>query len=456
MKKTIFREYDIRGIYPSEINDEDAYIIGRSYGSFIQEKYQADVCVVGQDNRTSSPKLTSNLIRGLLDTGCNVINLGVCTTPMFSYATLKTKTIFGVMVTASHNPGEYNGFKLTFDNLGFARGNMIYDFRDYTLAGVFRKAHGKEDSLNIYPYYKSYIESSIKMGKRKLKVVIDPGNGTASLFAKDIHDIFPNLEIIMINDISDASFPNHHPDPNVAENLKMLQDKVLEVKADIGVAYDGDGDRVGIVNDKGEIVSTEYLMILVIRNIINQIENKTFVYDVKCSSVLKEEIEKLGGTAIEYRTGASYTRYKTNLDNLVFGGEYSGHIYFRDRWMGFDSGIYNGLRIIEILSNSNTALSQMFNDIKQYLTTPEIKIKVDDTKKDAIVASVKEEFQKLGYNYLDIDGIKVYYENGWVLLRASNTTPCLTMRIEADSKENQNAINNHFMSILQKYLLNQK
>ncbi len=455
MKKEIFREYDIRGIYPEELNDEDAYTIGLSYGSFIFEKYNQKVCVVGQDNRLSSPALATNLIKGLVDSGCDVFDLGVCTTPMFAYAALKTNIIFGLMVTASHNPKEYNGFKMTFDNLGMARGKQIYDFRDFTFKKEFKQGKGNVTKFNILPYYTSLINSSIKMNDKKLKVVIDPGNGTTSLFAKDIYQNFPNLDIVMINDTSNPTFPNHHPDPNVAENLKMLQAKVLETKADIGLAYDGDGDRLGVVNDQGQIVTTEYLMILIIRSLINKVTNKTFLYDVKCSKVLEEEIKKLGGNSLEYRTGASYTRAKVNEDNLAFGGEYSGHLFFNDRWPGIDSGIYNGLRILEILSHSDLKLSQMFNDLPQYLITPEIKIKVADNEKFSIVNEMKVEYEKLNYHLLAIDGIKVFYENGWVLLRASNTTPCLTYRIEADTKENQNAINNHFMSLLQKYLLKQ-
>ena len=457
MKKEIFREYDIRGIYNEEISDDDAYTIGKSYGSFINEKYNQKTCVVGQDNRLSSPSLAQNLIKGLLDSGTNVIDLKVCATPMFAYACLKTNTIFGIMVTASHNPKEYNGFKFTFDNLGMARGKQIYDFRDYTFKGKFKNGKGKLSTLDIFPYYKSLIESSINMNpKHPLKVVIDPGNGTTSLFAKEIYSHFKNLDIVMINDESDPTFPNHHPDPNVAENLVMLQEKVKEVKADVGLAYDGDGDRLGVVNDKGEIVSTEYLMILIIRSLITNVSNKIFLYDVKCSKVLEDEIKKLGGTPLCYRTGASYTRYKVNKDNLSFGGEYSGHLFFNDKWPGIDCGMYNGLRILEILSNTTSSLSAMFNDTSTYLITPEIKIKVSDENKFLIVDSVKAEYAKLNYKFIDIDGIKVFYENGWVLLRASNTTPCLTFRIEADNKENQNAINNHFMSILQKYLINQK
>jgi len=454
MNKEIFREYDIRGIYNKELFDKDAYTIGKSYGSILQEKYDRKVCIVGQDNRLSSPALAKNLINGLLDSGIDVIDLGICTTPMFSYACLKTNTIFGIMVTASHNPKEYNGFKFTFDNLGLARGKQVYDFRDYTLNGKFLSGNGNLSNLNILPYYSSLIEKNINMNQRKIKVVVDPGNGTTSLFAENIYKMFNNLDVTMINNVSDPNFPNHHPDPNVAENMIQLQNKVLEIKADIGIAFDGDGDRVGVVNNLGEIVSTEYLMILAIRSLINKTDNKTFLYDVKCSKALEDEIIKLGGTPLCYRTGASYTRYKTNLEKLIFGGEYSGHLYFNERWLGFDSGIYNGLRILEILSNSDLQLSQMFDDVNKYVITPEIKIKVTDESKESIVNNMKKEYIKLGFKINDIDGIKVSYENGWVLLRASNTTPNLTIRIEADTKENQTIINNHFMSLLKKHLDN--
>ena len=452
MNKEIFREYDIRGIYNKELFDKDAYTIGKSYGSILQEKYDRKVCIVGQDNRLSSPALAKNLINGLLDSGIDVIDLGICTTPMFSYACLKTNTIFGIMVTASHNPKEYNGFKFTFDNLGLARGKQVYDFRDYTLNGKFLSGNGNLSNLNILPYYSSLIEKNINMNQRKIKVVVDPGNGTTSLFAENIYKMFNNLDVTMINNVSDPNFPNHHPDPNVAENMIQLQNKVLEIKADIGIAFDGDGDRVGVVNNLGEIVSTEYLMILAIRSLINKTNNKTFLYDVKCSKALEDEIIKLGGTPLCSRTGASYTRYQTNLEKLIDGGEYSGHLYFNERWLGFDSGIYNGLRILEILSNSDLQLSQMFDDVNKYVITPEIKIKVTDESKESIVNNMKKEYIKLGFKINDIDGIKVSYENGWVLLRASNTTPNLTIRIEADTKENQTIINNHFMSLLKKHL----
>ena len=452
MKKEIFREYDIRGIYPDELDENTAYTIGQSYGSILQEKYNKNICVVGQDNRLSSPSLADNLIKGILASGCDVIDLGTVTTPMFSYACLKTNTTFGMMVTASHNPKEYNGFKFTFDNLGLARGEQIKTFCDYTFAGNFKSGNGKKHDFSIEEYYYSLIRENIEMGSRKLKVVIDPGNGTTSLFVKQIHNMFNNLEITYINDVSDGTFPNHHPDPNVAENLKMLQDKVLEINADIGISYDGDGDRVGIVDNQGQIVPTEYLMVLIIRDIVDKSKNKTFLYDIKCSSTVKDEILKLNATPYCSRTGASFTRYYVNYNDMPFGGEYSGHLFFRDRWPGFDSGIYAGLRIAEILSKKQNSLTEEFSDITKYITSPEIKINTSDDKKFTIVDLIKEEYKSLNYKYEDIDGIKVYYENGWVLVRASNTTPNITLRIEADTKENQNAINNHCMSIITKYL----
>ena len=452
MNESIFHEYDIRGIYPQELSDHDAYIMGLSYGSYIQKNFQASACIVGQDNRKSSPILAQNLIRGLLETGIDVIFLGVCTTPMFSYATIKLDNAFGIMITASHNPKEYNGFKFTFDKLGFARGQMIRDFLQFTKKQEFLKGAGEKKEVNIFPYYKSFIKENINLGKKKIKVVVDPGNGTASLFAKDIMESFETLEVIMINDISDANFPNHHPDPNVAANLKQLQDKVKETKADIGIAYDGDADRLGVVDENGEIVSSEYIMVLAIREMMKLDGNKTFLYDVKCSKVIKDEILRLGGTPLEYKTGASYTRAKTNELSLLFGGEYSGHFFYNDKWLGFDCGIYNGLRVIEVLSNNDYPLSQHFTNLTKYVNTEEMKIKINPKNAKDVINSVKMEFMKLNYKLLDIDGIKAYYDEGWVLLRCSNTTPNLTIRMEADTKENLNKINNHFMQILYPYL----
>ena len=450
MDRNIFREYDIRGVYPEQINEDVAYTIGRSYGSYIQEKLKRNICGVGRDNRLSSPQLVSELIRGITDSGCNVIDFGLVTTPMYYYACLKANIIIGVMVTASHNPKDDNGFKFSFDHLGNARGEQVYDFRDYTLAGKFLSGKGEVTDFDPREYYYSFIRENIEMGERKLKVVLDCGNGTTSLYAKYIYSQFPNLDITMICDESDATFPNHHPDPSVPENNKMLIEKVKEVNADIGIGFDGDGDRVGFVTEKGEILPIDKAMIIYIRSINKNVVNKTYLYDVKCGKALEDEIVKLGAKPICYRTGNSWTRYAVNKNKIPFGGEYSGHLYFTDRWPGIDSGLYNGLRMLEILSKTDKSLTDLLDGINTYYNTPEIKVAVTDETKFKIVEAVTKYVQSKNYKYLDVDGIRVQFDDGWALVRASNTGPNLTLRFEAKTPERLEEIKKEFEEIVEK------
>ncbi len=448
MDKNIFREYDIRGVYPTQINEEVAYTVGRSYGSYIQEKLKRNICGVGRDNRLSSPQLSKELIKGIIDSGCNVIDFGLVTTPMYYYACLKANVIIGVMVTASHNPKDDNGFKFSFDHLGNARGEQIYDFRDYTMKGKFLNGTGEVTEFNPVLYYKSFIKENINMGDRKIKVVLDCGNGTTSLYAKDIYSQFPNLDITMICDESDANFPNHHPDPSVPENNKMLIDKVLEIGADLGIGFDGDGDRVGFITENGEFMPIDKAMIAYIRDINDKVSNKSYLFDVKCGKALEDEIIKLGGNPVVYRTGNSWTRYEVNKMKYPFGGEYSGHMYFTDRWPGLDSGLYNGLRMLEILSHTNKKFSQLVDNINIYYNTPEIKMAVSDDIKFNVVAKVKEYAVNKGYKIIDVDGVRVQFEDGWALVRASNTGPNLTLRFEANSEERLNEIQKEFESVV--------
>ena len=452
MDKNIFREYDIRGQYPDQIDEDVAYTVGRSYGSYIQEKLKRNLCGVGRDNRLSSPQLSERLIEGILDSGCNVIDFGLVTTPMYYYACLKANVIIGIMVTASHNPKDDNGFKFSFDHLGNARGEQVYDFRDYTFKGNFLSGSGNRTEFNPVEYYKNFIAERINMGDRKLKVVLDCGNGTTSLFAKDIYSQFENLDITMICDESDAHFPNHHPDPSVAENNRMLINKVIEIGADIGLGFDGDGDRVGFVDENGEIVQIDKAMIAYIRDINPFVNKKEYLFDVKCGKALEDEIIKLGGKPLCYRTGNSWTRYKVNKEGLPFGGEYSGHMYFTDKWPGLDSGLYNGLRMLEILSKNNKKFSELFEGINTYYNTPELKMHADDEKKFNIVNKVKEYATSKGYKFLDIDGVRVQFDDGWALVRASNTGPNLTVRFEADNKDRLEEIQKEFTAIIDEEL----
>ncbi len=453
INEKIFREYDIRGKYPDEVNELVAYKVGRSYATILKTKLKRNICCVGMDNRHSSPALKKALIKGLIESGLDVIDLGLVTTPMFFYGCIHTNNL-GIMVTASHNPKDDNGFKFSFDKLGNARGNQVYEFRDFTLKEDFITGNGNIYNFNIYNYYKSLIKDNINMENRKLKVVLDPGNGTTSLFIKDIYKQFNNLEITIINGESNPDFPNHHPDPAVNENLTQLIEKVKETNSDIGIAFDGDGDRVGFVNDLGEIISADKFMTILIRDLFPKLNDKRMLYDVKCSNIIDEEANKLGGKAILYRTGASYTRAKINEDNIPFGGEYSGHICFNDKWPGFDSGIYSGLRMLEILSNTEKKFSELLNGITKYYNTPEIKVSVKDELKQNIVKEVKQYCINNNYKIDDIDGVKVFFSYGWALIRCSNTTPALTLRFEAIDENKLDLLKNEFLTLVDKLINN--
>lgn len=447
--KNIFREYDLRGIVPSEINENIAYTIGKSFGSYIT-KLNKKNCVIAHDNRLSSESLTEALINGILSTGVDVTYVGLCTTPMFYYACIKLNIVSGIMVTASHNPKEYNGFKITFDERGNARGEMISDFYKFTKSLDFINGEGKLSKYDITLDYINLFDKSLNLRNSNLKIVVDPGNGTTSIIAKKIYERYIN-NVIMINDVSDGNFPNHHPDPSVENNLKMLKETVLKNKADLGISFDGDGDRVGFILNDGSFLPMDKYMIVIIRDIYNKVNKKTFLYDVKCSLSLKNEIEKLNCTPYEYRTGASYTKMKTQELDLPFGGELAGHIYFRDHFPGFDSGLYAGLRLVEILDKEQKSVQELLSGVTNYETLVINKIDSKDEIKKHVIDKVKEYALSKNYNVSLIDGVKVIFKDSWILLRASNTTPTINGRIEALNKERINELYNKFMDIVNKY-----
>ncbi len=451
MNIAIFKEYDIRGSYPNEINEETAYLVGKGYGSYLQEKYNQNTCVTGHDNRISSPSLYHEMIKGITDTGCNVIDYGLVTTPMHYYSR-HINQLYGIMITASHNPKDDNGFKFSFDEFANARGQMIYDFRDYILKGEFKTGKGTIEKKEIRDSYLEEIKKTVDMGPRKLNVVIDPGNGTAATIMKDCHNLFPNLNVTYICEQSDGTFPNHHPDPAVEENLTMLKEKVLELKADIGISYDGDGDRVGIIDEQGNFIIADKLMIIATRALLNTFENKTVLMDVKCSKALEDEIKKLGGTPYLERTGTSYTETTTKKNNIPLGGELSGHLFFNDRGPLIGSGIYNGLRFLEILSKTEKNFSELLEDIPIYYSTPEIKIASSNEKKFEVIEKVKKYTHEKNYETIEMDGVRVTFDKGWALVRASNTGPNITLRFEAKTKEFLEKIEKEFTDLV--HLLN--
>ncbi len=449
MDQNIFREYDIRGTYPVTINETVAYTIGRSYGSYLKEKLNQTTCIVSHDNRLSSPALAAYLSKGITDSGLNVYNYGLTTTPMHYYARY-IHNIYGVMVTASHNPKDDNGFKFSFDNLANARGDMIEDFKNYTLAGKFLSGTGVVSSGSILDKYVEFIRYGLEFGRRKRKVIIDLGNGTTSIVARKVFEKV-NVDFDIIFEENDGRFPNHHPDPNVEANLEALKKEVLKKKADCGIAFDGDGDRLGIVNELGQVVPSDHFMILIIRDIINKVKNKTFLYDVKCSKAVEDEIKRLGGTPLIFRTGASYTQAKIKEDNLPFGGEYSGHFFFRDKIADMGSGIYAGLRLLELLSKTSESLSKLTSDIPKYFSTPEIKFASPDEKKFDVIDKIKDFAASQNWVLNTIDGVRANFDNGWALVRASNTGPNITMRCEATTEEGLSDLQTIFTNLINTY-----
>ena len=449
LDKNIFRGYDVRGVYPTNLDLDTAYTFGLGFGSHIL-RMGKKLCVVGHDNRVSSPSLYDALITGIKETGVDIISLGLCTTPMYYYACIKLDVPSGVMVTASHNPKDDNGFKFAFDESGNCKGEEIQDFLDELIKGDFLSGTGKVYKYDIFPEYLELFKNSLDFGERKVKVVIDPANGATASFCRKIYEMFP-LDIIIINEENDGTFPNHHPDPCIEENLTQLKKKVLEVKADIGISFDGDGDRLGVVTSSGEFIPTDYYMIVIIRDIINKVKNKKFLYDVKCSKTLSDEITRLGGEGICYRTGNSYTKAKVRDDDLPFGGELSGHVYFRDRWPGFDSGMYAGLRILEIMSKTKKSFDELLEGINRYYSTPEIKYESSDDIKFSVVDKVKKYVESKGYSYNDIDGVRVEFDDSWALVRCSNTGPNITARFEASSEERLEKLKNEFEGVINEY-----
>lgn len=449
MNTDIFRAYDIRGKYPNEISDETAYIVGKSYGSYLQEKYSKTSCIVSWDNRVSSPSLSTNLIKGILETGCNVISLGQTTTPMNYYGRY-LEQLPGIMVTASHNPKDENGFKFSFDGMVNARGEMIEDFKNYTIAGNFKTGAGTLSEKNIMDKYLEYLKFSRNWGKNKRKIVVDCGNGATTTIARQVFSSV-YCDFVIINEENDGNFPNHHPDPAVEENLSQLKKKVKEEKADLGVAYDGDGDRIGIVNELVEVVPIEHFMILMIESMIHEVKNKTFLYDIKCSKCLSDEIERLGGVGVMSRTGASYTQNEVREKNLPFGGEYSGHIYFRDKDADCGSAIYATLRLLEVLSKTSKSLSEMCANIPRYIATEEIKIASTDEKKFVVTEKIKEYAMSQNYLINTIDGVRITFTNGWVLVRASNTGKNITFRAEAETEEGVAKLKEIFLTKIEEY-----
>lgn len=445
---SVLRENDIRGVYGKNITEELATRIGTAFGNYLNDIGKKD-CVIGYDNRVSGEKLVENLMRGLVNTGINIKFLGMVTTPILNYATISLNIEAGVMVTASHNPANENGFKLFGENFLHLKRIELEKVYEYIKNPKNTKSKGTIEYVNINDSYINMLETYILKGNRHLKVAIDTGNGTTSLFIKDIISKF-DIEPIYLNIESDGRFPIHNPDPNNEKNLEELKNIVIKENCDFGIAYDGDGDRVGIVDELGNTIESDKLIAIFSRDIIPKTLNKKVLLDVKCSNALVEDVKKLGAEPIMVKNGSAFIETELSTRDILIGGEYSGHIFFRDKFYGFDDGIYASLRLYEILSNTNKKCSKLLEGYTHYFNTPEIKVKTTDDKKWDIVNNVKEYVISKGYEYLDIDGVRVIFEDGWALIRCSNTGPNLTMRFEAKTEDRLLEIRNEFESLINK------
>lgn len=442
----IYRGYDIRAIYGVDLDESVAYTVGLGFGSHIQNKGYTK-CVVGHDNRESGISLTEALIQGITETGVDVVFIGLVTTPMYYFAQKELKIDPGIMVTASHNPKEYNGFKMAFDDFGNACGEMIQDFRRFVETGNFKKGNGKVTTDDIRDRYLALMKKSLDLGNKKIKAVVDCGNGTTSIIAKEAFEMM-GVETIPLYMESNPDFPNHHPDPSVEKNNEDLKRLVLEHNADLGIGLDGDGDRVGIIDEKGNMIFIDLYAIIIWRDIMSKVENKSALFDVKCTKALPDEIIKLGGTPVCYRTGNSYMKAKMREGKFAFGTELSGHVFFNDKWPNIDDGIYAGLRLIEILSKTDKTVSQLLEGVNKYYSTPELKVKSTDAEKFNVIEKIKEYCVNKGYNINTIDGVRAEFADGWALVRASNTGPDITARFEATTNERAEELKEEFMSLI--------
>jgi phosphomannomutase/phosphoglucomutase len=436
LKQEIFRKYDIRGVVGKDLTQETVEILGKAIGTYFLRHNRSHVAV-GKDCRLSSPAFSDALGKGLLSTGCDLTELGTIPTPLLYFSIFFKKIAAGIMITGSHNPPEYNGFKM-MSGEDTLYGPDIQDIYQIILSGEFiQKKPGAKKTYDIVPEYFDYVVENISLD-RSLKVVVDAGNGTGGVVAVPI---FKRLgcEVIDLFCEMDGNFPNHHPDPTLPEALETLIAQVKESGADAGIAYDGDADRIGVVDDAGNIIWGDQLMILFARDILPSHPGAPVISEVKASKLLYEEIERLGGRPIMWKTGHSFIKKKIKQEKALLAGEMSGHIFFADRFFGFDDAIYSSARLLEILSRSQKKLSTMFQDLPQTFHTPEIRIYASDAVKFKIVEMVKNELAKK-YPIVDIDGVRAQFPHGWGLVRASNTQEVLVLRFEADTENDLQAI----------------
>jgi phosphomannomutase/phosphoglucomutase len=427
ISSTIFREYDIRGLVDQDLTEDAVRLVGRALGTEVREQGGRRV-VVGRDCRESGPRFAVALIDGLRSTGVDVTDLGVVPTPLtyFAAATLPVDGL--VMITGSHNPPEYNGLKVGVGK-STLHGDGIQALLRRIESGRFAEGAGSLDTHDIVTPYREYVRQNLKLGPRKLKVVVDAGNGTGGVIAVPLFQSL-GVEVIPLFVEMDGRFPNHHPDPTVEENLRFLKKQVVATGADLGIAYDGDADRVGAVDEKGNVLWGDQLMILFSRALLAENPGAAIVGEVKCSKTLYDDIAARGGRGIMWKAGHSLIKAKMKEEGALLAGEMSGHIFFAHRWFGFDDGIYSSGRLLELVSRTDRRVSTLLADVPRTFSTPEIRYDCPEGVKVELDRRAPEGFAAR-YEAVTVDGVRVIFPDGWGLVRASNTQPLLVLRFEA-------------------------
>lgn len=449
MNTEIFREYDIRGVYDGDFDDQFAHTLGRAFVTYLAQKGQKNpVITVGHDARVSSPALSKAMCEGLQAGGAKVVFLGLVTSPIsyFSMFALDNPA-GGIMITGSHNPANYNGFKVSVGKTTIY-GDEIQVLRQIIEKGQYVEGQGAYTTFDIFGDYVARYQKEFK-DLKPIKVVLDCGNGVAGCIVRRLFEGV-GLKPIILFEEPDGRFPNHHPDPTVEKNLTDLKKAVLEHKADIGIGFDGDADRIGIVNEKGEFVAGDEMMVIISRGILKDNPGAKIVGDVKCSDRMYDDIRKHGGHPIMWKTGHSLIKTKIKEEKAPFGGELSGHVFFADRNYGYDDALYAGLRLCEIIAKAGQPVSQLLAGFPPAFNTPELRIDTTEDKKRSIVEKLKKTYSHDTdrYKVNMIDGVRISYNDGWALARASNTQPVLVMRFESTTAEGLKRIQNEIESIV--------
>jgi len=433
MNPQIFREYDIRGLVGLDLTEDVVEKLGRGLGTMVRRQGGRWI-VVGRDCRESSTRFREAICKGITSTGLHVMDVGIVPTPV-TYFAANTLPVDGLaMITGSHNPPEYNGFKVGGGKTTF-RGAEIQELRKLIEAGDFeRGSPGKVIQFDIVTPYMHFVRQTLAVGRKGMRIVVDAGNGTGGVVAVPLFRAM-GFEVVPLFCEMDPTFPNHHPDPTVPKNLEDLIRTVKREKAEVGLAYDGDADRLGVIDDAGNILWGDQLMILFARSVLREVPGAAIVGEVKCSFTLYDDIQAKGGRPIMWKTGHSLIKAKMKEERAELAGEMSGHIFFRNRYYGFDDGIYSSARLLEILTRERRKLSELLLDVPKTFSTPELRVETGEEKKFEIVRRVTEAFRKQGYRIIDVDGVRVTFPDGWGLIRASNTQPLLVLRFEAKTPE---------------------